>query len=276
MDLVSSKLRFPPDQSILQRMKYHFTAQCTYVVQTNDADMAKGIYDLASQLPSTATNAALTIDGINIVDRCTKSERVVIMFGHRGLDAIALKRMFNRDEVERLQHLSTLNLSHRSIISFQLIQNASFLCMPRIHSDLVELKPLGTDRQEKLYDDLVSALRYLHELKISHMDIKPSNIGLDTHSHNFVLYDIGNAVPFDVCTDVTELFVPSDFSINHGQMAGSPQVDFWLLVTSFLSKLLPGGLTVRMTKRQIIQSLSDNTDTWVIAKRLMELVDAAQ
>ena len=69
------------------------------------------------------------------------------------------------------------------------------------------------------------------------MDIKTDNIGLDS-AGKFILIDIGNATTFGTATDVTDNFVPLDFGvIKYGQMLASPDVDFWLLASTFLFKL---------------------------------------
>lgn len=234
--MVQAGIRFPVDDAILARLEFFFPQHVVSIVTTNNIEFAKKMYDLASQLPSTATNASLELAGVTILDVCSKSDTVVILFGHKGLKPVALKRLFNQEEAERLIHLSTLNIDYPSVIPFELLDNGRFMVMPRLVSDLQELKPLTSERQYGLWADMSSALHYLHSKGVAHMDVKPSNIGLDGEG-KFVLIDIGNAAPLGQVTDVTDAFVPSDFDIRHGGMKANALVDVWLLATTFLAKL---------------------------------------
>jgi serine/threonine protein kinase len=124
--------------------------------------------------------------------------------------------------------------------------------MPRLTSSLADLKPLTKDAQTSYCHDTISAVEYLHRLNVAHMDIKPANIGI-TWDGRFVRIDIGNAAKFGELIDVTDAFVPLDFTIRGGLPARA-DVDFGLIATALLSKLAPS-MPPRMHLVVVIDSL---------------------
>lgn len=248
----SGGLNFPPDDRILSRMRYHFTARVAVILKegVEAAPDARALYQLAQQMPSTETNAKLKTVGITILDVCNNAERCVVLFGNKSDGAaIALKRLTNMDEVERLHYLVSLNLSHPGVVPFELCAPLNdFLLMPRYISTLTELKPLTAERQHLLVSQVGAALRYLHEKCVAHMDVKPDNIALN-HLGEFILIDIGNAAPFGTLTDVTSMFVPAGFPIIRGQLAASSRMDFCQLAMTILAKLEFSYILNRKTQR---------------------------
>ena len=258
-------------------MRYHFTARVAVILKEGleAAADALALYHLAQQMPSTDTNVKLVKVGITILDVCNNAERCVVLFGNRSDGAaIALKRLTNADEVERLSHLVGLNLSHRGLVPFEFCSPLNdFLLMPRYISTLTELKPLTDERQGLLVTQMKAALQYLHGKGVAHMDVKPDNIAMNV-AGEFILIDIGNAAPFETLTDVTSMFVPDGFTIVRGQLAASSHADFCQLAMTLLAKLDFSYIQTRKTLRLSPQAALNALRTigCVVCESLSELI----
>jgi serine/threonine protein kinase len=219
-------------------MNRYFPQLVANALVQGSAELAVDCYKIAQQMPSTNTSEAMNLSGITILDVCAKSQNALILYGNDGLIPIALKRL-SRDstEVERLKHLAELKISHPSIIKFVNFDNWAFIKMPRVISTLQELKPLDDTRQDALFCHISSALLHLHSRGVAHMDVKPENIGLDNNGL-FVLLDLGSAANFDEQTDVTDLFVPTDFVVSRGSCKAAAEIDKWMFVMTFFMKLV--------------------------------------
>lgn len=221
--------------------------------------LAKRIYQQAADLPSTSTNRRLIDAGISVLERCSKSDTIEIIYAHNAVGAsICLKRLANADEVDRLTYLVSLEIDCPCIVKFKFVDGTNFLLMPRLVSNLMEVNALFPEAQISICNDMISAVEYLHHLHVAHMDIKPENIGI-TMEGKFVLIDIGNAAQFGIQTYVTDKFVPLDFTVIRGSMPAQPVVDFGLIATTLLFKLSSTTTPVPREKRlvDILVSLTD-------------------
>lgn len=70
--------------------------------------------------------------------------------------------------------------------------------------------PLNGDWIIKVINNMINALDWLHAHELSHMDVKPGNIFIDS-ANNCLLSDFGSVQKFGATTmQVTESFVPRD------------------------------------------------------------------
>jgi serine/threonine protein kinase len=83
--------------------------------------------------------------------------------------------------------------------------------MPRYPVTLEMLShPLDTEAVSKLIQQLSTALALLHQFKLAHMDVKPSNIFV-TSQGDFLLGDFGSVRRFGACTSATTAaFLPHE------------------------------------------------------------------
>ena len=86
----------------------------------------------------------------------------------------------------------------------------SFMIMPYYPSTLESIRKLSMASGIRLFNQVRSAVDYLHSLNYNHMDIKPANICL-RETGDFVLIDLGSvAMKLDI-SESTVVYVPSDF-----------------------------------------------------------------
>lgn len=244
-----------PKGSIITKMKQYFADQVTLVLSTGDSNLAVDVYRRAHFLPGPADIDRLLQSGISVVGRCKWAYQAVVLFGHRGHVPVALKLLTNEFEVESLKYLCTLSIDCPTIIKFELVDNSRYLLMPRLVSNLVELGPLHEISQVSFCNDMVSAVEYLHNLRLAHMDVKPANVGID-EAGRFILIDIGNAAVFGKETTITDLFLPLDYAIRNGQSTARAEADFALIAVTLLLNLAPSyQLHLRMTVALIFEHL---------------------
>ena len=98
------------------------------------------------------------------------------------------------------------------LTSFDLQSNGkkSFMIMPCYASSLDKIPKLSLADGVRLFDQLRSAIDYLHSLNFNHMDIKSSNICLKENG-DFVLVDLGSVVVKHEISASTVAYVPRDF-----------------------------------------------------------------
>ena len=271
--ILQRKVRWP-NEDVVRRMRSYYSVRVLNILLEDDANSAEEVYNLSRLLPSTATGLRLRESGITILERCNQyvgSDSTVILYGQKDAEPVALKRLVKSDEIERLQYLSTLNISCPTIIKFELIQNNQYVLMPRLISNILEGNLTTPSAQIRLCTDMISAVEYLHNLGLAHMDIKPANIGVNEQG-TCILLDIGNATTIGNRAEVTEEFVPLDFAVSRrGELVASPAVDFGLIAATLLSKLLQSqsktfsrmrvgtiikNLTTASCDESVVQSLS--------------------
>jgi hypothetical protein len=99
-------------------------------------------------------------------------------------------------------------------------------------------KPLGAKSANQLVSQMTVALNCLHEVNLAHMDVKPSNIFVDS-SGAFLLGDFGSVREIGAVTfSTTWTFVPSDRRAQVPSYAATAQHDWWMLGMTVIDMLM--------------------------------------
>lgn len=181
------------------------------------------------------------------------------MYAYRDSSPLIVKRVIDSNEQDRLQAFLDQRLVHPHIVCMELIDRetsaAFYYAMPKSTAVAANLlKPISDTVSAKLLGDMISALEFLHSAKFCHMDVKIDNIGVDA-AGNFTLLDLGSICVVGGLTDVTEMYIPTHFTIDRGQMKADPVVDYWGLAITLI-KLRGGSSTSRYTKEEVISTLA--------------------
>jgi hypothetical protein len=110
-------------------------------------------------------------------------------------------------------------------------QPRSWVWMPQMSRSLDALsRPLDAKAVVRLIQHMFSALDFLHQRGLAHMDVKPANILVD-HLGKYFLADFGSVKDFGTQTmNTTPAFVPQDLRHPVGvQYRVSREHDFWML-----------------------------------------------
>lgn len=180
------KLKINPH--VLDRAIKRYAAQIALAFSNNDAQLAFEIYDETASLPQTQTELALKVQGYEINGSLfTGNDNLVICFK----DTVpCILKVLKNEEMERLTDLKkNCDLTCKHIIRFELVSSArfSYAIMPLLSTTLEHLKNLSKSGAQLLWEQIGEALTCLHKQGYAHMDVKPSNICIDSNG-NFCSY----------------------------------------------------------------------------------------
>ena len=99
-----------------------------------------------------------------------------------------------------------------------------YMTMPKLVSTLEHISLLSASDTRDLWDNMRSALEYLHALGFAHMDVKPSNICVDA-SERCVLVDLGSLERFGNWMVLMCVYVFCDMDLGFSTAA----IDWWML-----------------------------------------------
>eukprot|EP01033_Poteriospumella_lacustris_P005864 gene5864-4212_t len=115
--------------------------------------------------------------------------------------------------------------------------------MPYYPCTLGSVRKLSVADGVRLFEQIHSAVVYLHSLNFNHMDIKPSNISLMT-TGDCVLIDLGSVVMKQDMSESTAVYVPRDFQPRDKRIPSSryQAVDFndWLMLGMTIAETVYG------------------------------------
>lgn len=190
-----------------------------------------------------------------------------VSVGSKGSHELVMK--FRDKFIKEARNIASLN--HPNIIRihdvFEENGTAYYVmeyCEGESLNELLKMHPagLGEAMAVKYIRQVASALQYIHERKMNHLDVKPANILLDAQG-NAVLIDFGLSKQYDAQGDQTST---TPIGVSHGyapleQYTGvsefSPQSDVYSLAATFY-KLLTGITPETAGKKQqpLPQSIS--------------------
>jgi len=185
--------------------------------------------------------------------------RVASMDQPLALKAIQDKDMYKR-EVAALQYLTHPNII--SLKGFTMINRHYCLCLEHVHSEsLWEFIRTGPDELDEteviqIFTQLVSAVVYMHQKRVSHHDLNAQNILIDPVTKIVKIIDFGLAVvvsPGGGFVDHgfgTPLYLPLE--VLEGRLHDPLAVDVWSLGVILVEMLL-------------------QTHPWKTAKTMVEL-----
>jgi serine/threonine protein kinase len=215
-----------------------FAARVYIAMMRNDAKLAKTIYDDAIELPLTATCKELASDYDIIVDKCVYGDNIVVndhlqICFKDGKPSILKKVSSN--EYERAQALVAAKLKHAHLVDLQPIQleRKRYVVMPLLPITVVMLCGMNESKAVELWDQISSALEYLHANHYGHKDIKPENICVNSEG-KFILIDMGETVAFGQCSGSTSKYVPSDLD---GAAPATARLDWGMLAMTIYDRM---------------------------------------
>jgi serine/threonine protein kinase len=170
------------------------------------------IYQDTAELPQTETELQLNFTGVQL-NRLLLNNSANLMMCFKETVPMVLKPLTTIEE-GRMRAIAKCDLNHKFIVNFE-IMNAgkkTFLLMPLYPATLEHLKQLSTTATLQFWEQISSALIHLHNQQIAHMDIKPSNICIDSNG-NFVLIDFGSTSFFGEKTSSTQAYIPDGLKV---------------------------------------------------------------
>jgi len=214
-------------------------ARKRYALRVNSAliemnpKLALEIYEDTLTLPQTATENDLILKGYQINGPLiAHNEELLICFDENSVPSVL--KALKPQEFNRMKAIEDLKLSSKHIIKFKLITSNGkfFVIMPLLPVTLESLKVLTDQSMERFWNQMCDALTCLHTLGYAHMDIKPSNICINSNG-DFILIDLGSVAKFGNKSASTLAYIPKDLK-NYG--TSNKSVDWWMLAATLSEK----------------------------------------
>lgn len=199
---------------VVNRARRRFSTQILLAIAECKVDSAVQIYEQTLALPQTDTEAELKIEGYKMSGPWSAgNDNLVICF--KGTVPHLLKALTPKEISRGSELLSVLKDQPQTnpfLTTFELRYHGkkSFMIMPYYSSTLEHVSMLNLADGVRLFDQIRSAVDFLHSLNYNHMDIKPANICLRDNG-DFVLVDLGSVAMKLNFSESTVVYVPSDF-----------------------------------------------------------------
>lgn len=275
---IFNSFNFKYKDFVLDRMRRNFTSFVAIILQEKNEKFAIETYRYAELLPGTSTcNTIKDINGYFIDD--SSEYNGLIMNCYKNSYAYTLKILkpweYNRFvDLKNSIPFNTIkeNLSffHQHIVPFHLITVEhkmdfnQYLIMPRYSATLTgQLKSINIPIVlERFWNQISSALKFLHSYGFAYMDIKPSNI-CTTENGNYILIDIGSVSRFNNTTSSNPYYLPEEISAIVsliGQIKSSPNIDWWMMAMLLMEILSQEKFIQKKfrTKSEVINILKQN------------------
>ncbi len=200
-------------------------------------DSAIQVYEQTLALPMTSTEAMLTIEGYQLNGPWHEGNDNII-FCFQGTVAHLLKALTPKEFIrasslyEVLKEQTDIN-PHMTSFELRTHNTKSFMIMPFYPSTLESIRKLSLEDGVRLFNQLRSAIDFLHSLNYNHMDIKPANICM-RETGDFVLIDLGSVAKKLEFSESTVAYVPKDFQPRDKRFPNSKykalDVNDWLML----------------------------------------------
>jgi serine/threonine protein kinase len=122
----------------------------------------------------------------------------------------------------------------------------------------VDLMPLSAFKPHVsiFITEIMNGLKSMHDVEFAHMDVKPSNIAVQSDGR-FVLIDLGSTAKFGSLTSSTSVYVPKSLqNLITGTYASDPMHDYWMLamtVYDMLNDKIIGKDTRNFDKKEVLE-----------------------
>eukprot|EP01118_Nematostelium_gracile_P011264 TRINITY_DN3974_c0_g1_i3.p1 TRINITY_DN3974_c0_g1~~TRINITY_DN3974_c0_g1_i3.p1 ORF type:complete len:323 (-),score=28.89 TRINITY_DN3974_c0_g1_i3:406-1374(-) len=164
---------------IIERCLKHYFEKAEGSIRYKDMEFALSLYYDTAALPQTETETQLGLKGYEVNGPLIRgNESLLICF--RDTRPCILKTLSIK-EAQRIRQLP--QLESRYIVPYLLEESARSLLMimPLLPTTLEHIRKLSLGASEKLWTQMSDALKCLHSHQFAHMDIKPSNICLNSN-----------------------------------------------------------------------------------------------
>jgi hypothetical protein len=235
-----------PDKGVMNNMLRRFANRVSLQIDLQDSEAMAVTYFDAAALPSTTTRRNLKQLGY-AVGRPIE-EGSVISYCFRTSEAISevlTLKPLNAEETSRIIAFQAAvasgnNEQHHHVLQFSILEalvpnKPAYFIAPCMPATIAMIPGASLNSAVELWNQISSALTYIHSINFAHMDVKPSNIFVTAAPARFVLGDLGSIarVRFPTCS--TRSFVPTDFEpICGGQFCASFAIDWWMLAITVL------------------------------------------
>jgi serine/threonine protein kinase len=199
---------------VVARARRRFSSQMILAIAENNVDCAIQVYEQTLALPQTATEAMLIFEGYQLNGPWhAGNDNLIICYKDTvpHLLKVLTPKEFTRGS-SLLIVLQEQTHTNPYLTSFELRTHdkKSFMIMPYYSSTLESVGKLSLASGIRLFDQVRSAVDYLHSLNYNHMDIKPAKICLRANG-DFILIDLDSvAMKLDI-SESTVVYVPRDF-----------------------------------------------------------------
>ena len=239
--------------NMVPRMRRRYGSLVTQAVLEQNSIVARDAYEQTENLPQTATEVDLKVDGYTVNGNYNAGNDDFIIL-HKGLFCYLLKTMTKRESTRATILLGSIqdlrkrdpNLAIPNLTNFELrhIRDKHFMIMPQYISTLEVVPALSLEAGIEVYNQMALALEFLHGLPghYNHMDVKPSNICI-TGDGQLVLIDLGSVVQLGEKSESTRVYVPRDFQQRSPQNPTSNEYvagesnDWWMLAMTIAQKV---------------------------------------
>lgn len=233
-ELVRAGGRIVPDPHVILRAAVRFGAAVAQARAERNVDLAEQVYELAANLPSTATVAEFGSLGLNVGAALYPSSPLTIAF--RGRASFLLKPLTQREYGRALAFEAALGgATIPNVTTFELLTSASghpFMLMPRYHDSLERCPGFHGVDAGILWQQMREGVEGIHALGFAHGDLKSANICTTEHGIN-VIVGLGSIARFDMRTTSTLTYVPFELQPAKGeQPRASRELDWWMLAVT--------------------------------------------
>jgi serine/threonine protein kinase len=231
-----------PERGVVQKMYRRFANRIQFQVDQQNSEAIANTYFDAKMLPSTTTQLDLKTFGYAIdgplhegseISFCVRTaDEVPEILTLKPLDDLEAERIiaFHGVVCNRQQHPHILPFS-----IVQLPNKPVYFISPCMPGTIEVIQGARVESAVALWNQISSALDYIHSLNFAHMDVKPSNIFVTPAAARFVLGDLGSIACPGTITSATRPFVPTDFeSISGNRFRAAFSIDWWMLAITVL------------------------------------------
>lgn len=234
------------NHNVVARARRRFSSQMFLAMAENKVESAIEVYEQTLALPQTATEATLSLEGYELNGLWhSGNDNLVICFK----DTVPhLLKALTPKEISRGSSLFS-DLKDQTpnpyLTTFELRTHdkKTFMIMPFYPSTLESLRKLSLVSGVRLFNQVGSALYYLHSLNYNHMDIKPANICLRENG-DFVLIDLGSVARKLDTSESTVVYLPRDFQPRNKHTPNSKykavNVNDWLMLGMTIAEKVYG------------------------------------
>ena len=232
---------------VVARARRRFSSQMILAIAENKMGSAIQVYEQTLALPQTATEAMLTMEGYELNGPWhAGNDNLIICYK----DTVPhLLKALTPKEITRGSSLFIVLAQQTNLnpylTSFELRTHdkKSFMIMPYYPSTLESVPKLSLASGVRLFNQVRSAVDYLHSLNYNHMDIKPANICLRENG-DFVLIDLGSVAMKLDTSESTVVYVPRDFQPRDRRNPNSSykavDVNDWLMLGMTIAEKVYG------------------------------------
>ena len=222
------------DAGVLRRMHCRLGVRVYVALLSQSPALARDACWDAESMPSTESQVRL--GGLRLqlnVPLPEGNAHLIVCFR----DAVPhVLKVHEKEEASKIQRaIGQLDLHEAlHIIRFEWVEQRHML-VPYFASTLEHIPSgLSASVTSRLWEQMSAALCYLHVRGVAHMDVKPSNIFVDSVGA-FSLGDLGSVARFGERTSSTPAFLPRDMQSE--RIVSAAGIDWWMLAMTMADKV---------------------------------------